>query len=282
MIRCIERSLDVRGVHGGGYSVLYHATDDCEALKCDRCGIVYASKVLSRYGIEHYWPTYESMVHMKDEKLSRQRKAMYQIEYDFIKRYMAPQSAVLDVGCSNGDFLDYFKKDGHICEGVEFGKDAFEQAAKRYRVYYGELSKADIKNQYDLIVLRGVVQYLLHPKDDLKKAISLLKQGGLLYISSSPNADSVCHRIFGNKARLTVDPTNYYMFTEKILSDFLSFHGMRLFADKDFYLNTPYEDIENDICSVAKAFKLRKQDKEITWTAPAFFDSMLSLVYKKI
>lgn len=155
------------------------------AVRCKKCGLVYATKVLSSEGLDAYWRDYETNIHTADKRKEKQREEMYQIDHDFISPFLSPNCRVLDVGCGNGKFLDTFAADGYQCEGVEFGKEAFELAADRYNVYYGELSKLNIPAKYDLIIFRGVIQYLLDPKRDLKKAVDLLNEGGI-YILQLP------------------------------------------------------------------------------------------------
>lgn len=163
---------------GKGYHILYPIEGEGEARRCNQCDIVYASKVLSDYGLKRYWSTYESESHMKDARLAEQRKHMYEIEHKFVKRYINPHSDILDIGCAHGGFLDLFHEDGHNCEGTEFGEEAYRKAATKYKVYFGDLKDINIENKYDLVIFRGVIQYLLYPKEDLLKAIHLLKPGG--------------------------------------------------------------------------------------------------------
>lgn len=73
--------------------------------------------------------------------------------------------------------------------------------------------------KYDVIVFRGVIQYLLDPRKDLAKAAELLKDNGILFISGS-NSESLCFRLFKGKFTQPVAPTDYYMFNRKILSDY--------------------------------------------------------------
>lgn len=264
------------------FKELYAIKDGGVAKRCNACSLVYSSIVLSEYGLTNYWSTYETKVHMNDIELSNQRRKMYVIEHDLICRYIPANADILDVGCSNGDFLDFFKNDGHTCEGTEFGEDAFNQASKKFKVYRGDIGEIEFEHQYDLIIFRGVIQYLLHPKEDLLKAIRLLKNNGLIFITSSPNSESICHKLFKNKFRLPLNPTNYYMFNEKLITDFMTQNGMKLYLNEQLYLDTPYENVETDIIAIARAVEKNKNGELLQDISPAFFDNMLTLVYKRI
>lgn len=251
-------------------------------IRCAKCGLVYATRVLSDEGIKIYWSDYESAVHTLDREKAEQRRKMYRIDYGFISPFLAPKSRVLDIGCSNGDFLDVFAEDGHICEGVEFGKEAYELASKKYHVYFGNLSELSIPSKYNLIVFRGVVQYLLEPKKDLKKAIDLLADEGILYITASPNSESICFKLFLDHFSLPVTETDYYMYSENVLTAFMQENGMELMAKAQLYLETPYANPEDDIIRIAKAINLKSIQQQIDFQSPAFFDNMLTLAYKKV
>ncbi|MBQ9136366.1 MAG: class I SAM-dependent methyltransferase [Lachnospiraceae bacterium] len=260
------------------YTNLYDAT----IVKCNNCGFVYSNKILNEAGLKAYWSNYESNVHCADKKLNEQRLKMYQLDFDFIKRYIDLSSAdVLDVGCANGLFLDLFHEAGANCIGAEFGKEAACEAQKKYKVYFGEFPELPITEKFDLIIFRGVIQYFIHPKRYLAKAIQLLKNGGLLFITSSANADSYCFNLFKENFTLPCGVTDYYAFNERIITDYLKSLHAKLLAKYHFYSETPYANPAEDILKVAKATALANDGKEIHFRSPAFFDNMLTLVYKK-
>lgn len=261
---------------------LYFDRYSAEIRECSKCGLVYSSKVLNEIGLEMYWKDYETEVHNKDEKLKMQRRKMYELDYQYIKNFMEMKNAcILDVGCADGQFLDFFDAEGALCEGVEYGEEAYKMASKKYKIYFGDFPTLNIKNKYNLIIFRGVIQYFIHPKKYLKKASELLKPGGMLYITSSPNAESLCFKLFKNRFTVPVGVTDYYGFKEKIITDYLKSEEMSLLCKYDFYLETPYADPVNDIKKVAKALQLSEQNEEIDFNSPPFWGNMLTLVYRK-
>lgn len=264
------------------FQSLYFNEYSAEVRECQKCGLVYSSKILNEVGLETYWKDYETKVHNRDETLTAQREKMYKLEYQYIKNFMDIKNAhILDVGCANGDFLDFFDRDGAICEGVEYGEEAFKMVSKKYKTYYGEFPALDIKKNYDLIIFRGVIQYFVEPKKYFKKASELLNSGGMLYITSSPNAECLCFNLFKDKFTLPVGVTDYYGFKEKIITDYLNGEGMSLFCRHDFYLKTPYADPVSDIKKVARALQQNEKNEKIEFNSPPFWDNMLTLIYRK-
>lgn len=251
--------------------------------ECNQCDLVYAGKILNDEGLKIYWSSYESQVHNATEIMVKNRQQMYDLELNYIKAFIdLKDSTVLDVGCSNGDFLDCFAKEGADCEGVEIGDEAYLIASKKHKCYKGCLPDLEIDKKYDLIICRGTIQYMINPKNYFRKMVSLLKPEGMIYITSSSNFGSLCANLFKDKFRLHVSETDYYGFKEPIITNFLDTLGMKLINRHDFYLETPYANLEEDIKKVALALEYKLQGKKIDFQSPPFFDNMLTLVYKKI
>lgn len=248
--------------------------------KCNECGFVFSSKILNNEGLSWYWSNYESNVHSIQKEMTQKRKEMYKLEFQIIDECLNDKAKLLDVGCANGDFLLHFADKGYECEGVEFGEEAYKQAAKLFLCYQGDINSVPEGNRYDCIIFRGVIQYLLNPKKDLERAVGLLNEGGYIYITSSPNADSFLFNLFKDKFILPVDPLNYYMYTEPLLTKFFESEAMVLFKQKWLYKGTPYENFEADIKAISNAISEAKNG-EIISKCPAFYDNMLTLVYRK-
>lgn len=262
---------------------LYKTEYDCTTVECS-CGFVYSNKILNEEGLSVYWQNYESNVHLANVILNEQRLKMYKLEAEYVLQYLNKDSLVLDVGCSGGEFLDCFEKSigKKNCEGVEFGEEAYNIASKKYHVYFGEFPKIKLEKKYDLVIFRGTIQYFINPKTYIKKAFEILKDGGILYITSSPNADSFCFKLFKEKFTLPVNYTDYYGYKEPLLTDYIREIGGELIAQKYFYKETPYADIEHDIERVAEAIRDVNTKGVVSKASPAFFDNMLTLVYKKL
>lgn len=266
---------------GKKYQEIYAQKEGGMVRKCDECGLVYSSYILNDIGRREYWKKYESKIHQKMSALTDKRQKMYKIEYDFIAPFLHKKNRILDVGCGGGEFLDFFDCPNNECEGIEYGEEAYEKAATRYHVYLGELPEYITEKKYDLIIFRGTIQYFVHPKSYFDKAIELLNPGGLIYITSSPNSDSLCFKLFKGRFTQPVSSTDYCMYNERLLTEYMKDRGLERLLMHSFYLGTPYENYQEDIKKVAKGIELREQGKEIDFDAPSFFDNMLTLLYKK-
>ena len=263
-------------------SVLYETEYDCKVRKCKNCGFVYADHILNDKGLKKYWSNYSSSVHCVDEESIVKRKQMYGIEFNHIMRYLSKKANVLDVGCGEGGFLDLFKEEGCNTCGVEYGEEAAKSASMSHKIYIGEFPDIDIEETFDLIIFRGSIQYLINPKSYFEKAINLLKPNGKIFISSSPNSQSICFNLFLKMHNQPVCVTDYYMYSVDLLKKYFESKGMFLIANNFFYEETPYCNFEEDFEKVTKAYKMKKANKPIDFKSPAYWDNMLSLVFMKI
>ena len=260
---------------------VYNSLFDSTVYKCKECGLLYSDKILNKSGLEKYWSNYSSQVHTIDASKNYMRLKMYEIEYNFIRQFIEPQSKVLDVGCGEGGFLQLFKEDGYRTFGVEYGIEAADYSRKMgHEIFVGELPDLVIEEKFDLIIFRGTIQYLIDPKKYFETAIELLSENGLIYITSSPNSESICSQLFKEKFVLPVTPLDYYMFSERILTNYFENNHMHKLAEKYFYEETPYRK-KDDIKILKQQIERSGKGLHPLTISPAWYDNMLSVVYIK-
>ncbi len=99
-----------------------------------------------------------------------------------IAELIEPGSRVLDLGCGNGDFLNYLKKSKNIRPlGVELDADMVAECVKRgIPVIHGDLnSKLDYlqDKSFDCVLLTRVLQELVNPEAVLREVVRIGKRG---------------------------------------------------------------------------------------------------------
>ena len=117
----------------------------------------------------------------------------------FVKRFLPQHGRVLDVGCGNGEFLEFLAAQGYECFGTELTGAALERARRveRISVYEGELLALKLPaGSFDAFVLWHVLEHLRNPREILQEIHRLLKPGGLLCLAF-PNCRSLQSTIFG-------------------------------------------------------------------------------------
>ena len=252
-----------------------------ESYKCLSCSLIYTKNPLNGEGLKKFYSDYLSHIHQADQDEVNAREKMYQIEFSLISQHLNKNCQVLDVGCSGGYFLEKFKQEGHHCYGVEFGQEAAEEAQKKYTVWVGSFPDIDINKKFDLIIFRGVIEHVQHPRLYLDKALSLLNEEGIILITSTPNGSSLCAELFKEKWNQHWPEAHPFHFSPKHFDDYFTSKNFTKIAGHFPYLDTPYANPFDDINQVNRAISLHKNGENINFISPAFFESMMTLIYKK-
>jgi len=151
---------------------------------------------------------------------------------------------ILDVGCGPGFLLSALdeKWDKY---GADVSKTALEYCAKYARVYHGELSQLDLKEDtFDLVVMNHVIEHLTEPLEYITEARRILKDRGILIIAT-PDFDSACARHFGNNFRMLHDKGHISLFTSFSLVKILEDCGFEIIQVEYPFFDTVYFSKEN-------------------------------------
>ncbi|NCB21249.1 MAG: methyltransferase domain-containing protein [Deltaproteobacteria bacterium] len=279
--QCYLEKVNACPVCGGQESqTAYAAGEGVVAQKC-ACGTYYCDHRLNQAGLSAYWQDYQNREHSAVEEECALRQRMYVVDYEYIAQFLKAKAKVLDVGCADGLFLDMFAAAGHVCHGVEFGHEAALRAAQKYPVQEGYFPDLDITPGFDLIIFRGVLQYVHAPRDFFSKAASLLAPGGLVYVTAQPNMESFCHRVFRKKFRFSLTPCDCVGYTPQSLAGEFAALGCDTVGQTFFYEETPYANPERDIQAVSRAVEAKNKGQEPAEFSPPFWGNMMTMVFRK-
>ncbi len=123
-------------------------------------------------------------------------------------------ATLLDVGCGNGNFLDFARRAGWRVAGVEPDPLAVETARGRgLEVRPGGIELlAGASAAFDVVTLSHVIEHVHEPLQMLRACHQLLKPGGALWLET-PNLDSLGHRFYGRNWRDLDPPRHLVLFT---------------------------------------------------------------------
>jgi 2-polyprenyl-3-methyl-5-hydroxy-6-metoxy-1,4-benzoquinol methylase len=134
---------------------------------------------------------------------------VYAASAQLLKQYLPAGASVLDYGCGVGDFLKALGTEGFIPFGVEFDRDAANQAGKKAdceAVSVDEFLARTEKPMFDAIHFGDVLEHLPDPAGTLKELLGNLKSGGVLFVEGpleiNPSPVYWAARIFGTVKRI--------------------------------------------------------------------------------
>ena len=166
-------------------------------VRCMTCGLVFAIPEAPMKEITQDYVGMEDREYLKEEK---GRRAQADIILDKIAK-AKKSGKLLDIGCGPGFFLDQAKRRGWEVQGVDLSRWSRDHAKEYFNidVYQGFLAEARFEDRgFDVIVMNDVIEHLEDPKSVLKEIRRILKNDGVIYIST-PDIQSFLSRLLRAK-----------------------------------------------------------------------------------
>jgi 2-polyprenyl-3-methyl-5-hydroxy-6-metoxy-1,4-benzoquinol methylase len=200
---------------------------------CKNCSTVFQKIPISQEGIENLYELQPLDKTYLNEELGR-RKSFLKI----LKRIekIKGKGKILDFGAASGIFLSEARnQDWDIC-GIEISKLSIEEARERFNLnlIHGGLEKLESlpSKTFDVITAFDVVEHLIDPAKFVNEANRLLKNDGLLIITT-PDFNSLARRILGHNW-YAILPLHLVYFSQKSISYLASKTNFTI-MDKYYY-----------------------------------------------
>ena len=146
-----------------------------DVLQCSHCTHIFTKNVYDK----KYWDDlYDNSYTADSRKFDVERNSMYLQEILWMNKHINLEGNFLDVGCSYGNFFLFLSKNIRKI-GLEISHKVIEEAKKIHpdsEFYNVPLCNFKIKNKFNFIQFRGVLQHSVDPISNLKCAISLLEK----------------------------------------------------------------------------------------------------------
>ncbi|MCD4742603.1 MAG: class I SAM-dependent methyltransferase, partial [Desulfobacteraceae bacterium] len=240
-----------------GRDILYDKKELYTYMKCTRCSAEYQHPMPDSETINTFYPDvyYEEITRKKKYSLVKQSVLKYKYNYShfqipFFYRLLAPiisffrykssipfvpDSRGLDIGCSNGQYINSMNTLGWKFEGVEFNSVAVDICHKAgLQVFHGELKAASFKNNsFDIVSARHLIEHIPDPGDLIKEISRILKPKGHLIIIT-PNTCALGRKWFGLNWFPDEIPRHLILFNLKNLNMLAGQHNMFAVKTKTF------------------------------------------------
>lgn len=246
-------------------------------VKCKNCGLVYVNPRLTEKSLAHlYHEEYFSSYSTTESEAHKKREKTFKSEIKELEK-LTLKRKILDVGCGGGFFLaslgSSWEKYG--CDinpaAVKFGRESLG-----LNTLEGHLRQLDFPDEsFDVVKIRGTIEHLPDPIDELYESIRILRKGGIIAVNT-PNISSICAKIYKEKFRM-VDPIHHiYYFSTKSLSSMLKKVGFRIRKVSYHYFDTPYASWESPLKILFDIATLRIFRKNNV-VSPPFYGSIVDI-----
>jgi 2-polyprenyl-3-methyl-5-hydroxy-6-metoxy-1,4-benzoquinol methylase len=184
--------------------------DDLIINFCETCKSYFVSPAPSTKQIEKFYAGYDANHRPTPPVVLEDLKELYASDDPLVDLRVKVLSSLaelkgrrlLEIGFGRGYFLNCFRRLGCIIEGTEIDPEAIAlgRSLGFHKVYHGKVEDLPTVDSFDVVVMIDLIEHPLEPLSILEKAISLLKPGGFVLIST-PNGglaeknDSVTLRV---------------------------------------------------------------------------------------
>lgn len=199
----------------------YKIGTDFELSKCTKCKLVFSPVVPTNEELAKYYEkyAYEGVSELSPITTIRFREWLEKFE-SFRKL-----NKILDVGCGRGEFLEEAQKFGWNVTGSEYSETAVNiLKAKNITVISGDIEEYLTTDYFDVIVSIEVIEHLKNPLQNTNKMFSLLRPGGLLFLTT-PNRKSLTGLIIKSSWRVFEYPEHLFYFSFRSMHKTLKIAG---------------------------------------------------------
>lgn len=198
-------------------------------VSCKVCGHVYLPQTLNRH--TNSKPTVKKSTHhvtgLKQEwDFSEvKRTQVFKPRLQNIGKYTSP-GKLLDIGCSNGAFIEAANLYGWEASGIEPRISSADFARNRGLTVYNEFLQELCfeEGSFNAITMWQVIEHLPDPGDLLAECRRVLTQGGILALST-PNIKSIGWKLLKSDWP-AIDPRNHFhLFDIKTLDRIMNTSG---------------------------------------------------------
>lgn len=157
---------------------------------CKNCGFLYASKRLDKNSYTDFYIHHFNDLDIGysvgfDTSFQDQYNNAKNAIYPFVKDYIneGKKLNILEVGCSSGGAMQYFKELGHNVRGLDLGIDAIKYGqSKGLNLINIDLPDFESDTKFDLVIYNSVLEHISDLDAHLNKLRNILKNDAKVFI----------------------------------------------------------------------------------------------------
>lgn len=227
---------------GHDMASLWGERDGHKLWQCGNCEVVFFYPYPTQEELTEY---YNNAYHAErgydgSGEAGELRRRMYALDVADLDKTLHNGGRILDVGCAEGKFLSMLGPQWER-HGIDISETAVREAQKREGIETKVADVADMEaGHYDVVHLRGVFEHFLHPREFMENARRVLKSGGHLVLSNTPNAGGIVPRLFRGRFRLVIPNEHLHYYTPKTLRIMAADTGYKVEHISYPYFGSPY------------------------------------------
>ncbi|HEV8538221.1 MAG TPA: methyltransferase domain-containing protein, partial [Bacteroidota bacterium] len=198
--------------------LIFRKSEGIGIWECPGCGVYYASprfdepSLLGIYENEAFsdMSFYDTWTYETWQQSDARGWFVSNLKTQLVKRYVPGGSAILDIGCSTGEFVAVARRNDLDAEGIDNSKMLTDVGRNILKV---PVHQADVKDfrpsrKYRGIVIWDVLEHLYDPVDMLEQCAKLMEPGGFLF-AQVPNLRGISNRLKSFACRTGMSKNNY-------------------------------------------------------------------------
>jgi 2-polyprenyl-3-methyl-5-hydroxy-6-metoxy-1,4-benzoquinol methylase len=209
---------------------------------CSQCGVYKLDPMPHLEELKSYYTEDYHGFHTSNKGIiTFLYKVIYKLRFSIYKKYLGADGSLLDVGCADAEYFDLLKlelPDALLC-GVEFKDEIAEQGRLKGRnIITGTIEDCPKEKKYDLIIMNNLIEHVIDPILELRKANKLLADGGHIIIET-PNVSSWDQMVFKQHWGGYHIPRHTYLFSPRSIKQLANLTGFKI-KKMNFLLNTDH------------------------------------------
>ena len=195
--------------------------------KCNYCTMIYLDPVFKNNALNNYYKNN----HDAQSQISINEKYFYNKMFgsglNLIKSSKKKIDSLLDIGCSNGLFLDLVKKKQIKTYGIELNNNEYKISSKKHSVECKSIFSYKVKKKFDCITMWDVIEHIKDTNKLFNKINLLLNKGGLFFFQT-PNAYSLASIILQEKCNVFDGIEHTNLFSLKSINFIAKKHSFKI------------------------------------------------------
>jgi 2-polyprenyl-3-methyl-5-hydroxy-6-metoxy-1,4-benzoquinol methylase len=191
-------------------------------VKCRNCSLVFCKKDPSPQELTAHYTNYP-----RYHTLSAITEKRYNELLDKFEPFRKNNN-LIDLGCSNGLFLECAKKRGWNVYGTEYAQESIDHCAQNnITVFKSDKLPAEFfEMKFDVVTSFEVIEHINTPIAEMDLVKKILRKGGAFYVTT-PNFNAISRLLLKEKWNVIEYPEHLTYYTSKTLNRLLKEHGFK-------------------------------------------------------